>query len=70
MRRLILPLALFATVAALAGCGQKGPLFLPPPTAKTTASPQPGTHPAASSTSLAPPPASSARTPFNPVIHQ
>jgi predicted small lipoprotein YifL len=71
MRRLILPLALATTVAALSGCGQKGPLFLPPATAASaTAKPQPGAHPATSSTSLAPPPASSTLTPFNPVIHQ
>jgi len=70
MRRLILPLALVSTVAALAGCGQKGPLFYPPPTASATATPQSGAHPAASATSLAPPPASSARTPFNPIIHE
>ncbi|WP_448099355.1 LPS translocon maturation chaperone LptM [Luteibacter yeojuensis] len=70
MRRLILPLALASTVAALSGCGQKGPLFMPPPAASATAKPQPGAHPAASSTSLAPPPASSTRAPFNSVIHQ
>lgn len=69
MRRLILPLALASTLAALSGCGQKGPLFMPPPPpASATAAPT--AHPAASSTSLAPPPASTARTPFNPVIHQ
>lgn len=71
MRRLILPLALASTVAALSGCGQKGPLTMAPPTtASTTAKPQAGAHPAASSTSLAPPPASTSRTPFNSVIHQ
>jgi predicted small lipoprotein YifL len=71
MRRLILPLALASTVAALSGCGQKGPLFMPPPpAASATAKPQPGAHPAASSTSLSPPPASSTRAPFNPLIHQ
>ncbi|SEM55842.1 Predicted small lipoprotein YifL [Luteibacter sp. UNCMF331Sha3.1] len=70
MRRLILSLALVSSLAALTGCGQKGPLFYPPPTASTTASPQPGTQPATSATSLAPPPASSARTPFNPIIHE
>jgi predicted small lipoprotein YifL len=69
MRRLILPLALASTVAALSGCGQKGPLFMPPPPA-ATAKLQPAAHPAASSTSLAPPPASSTRAPFNSVIHQ
>ena len=74
MRRLILPLALATTVAALSGCGQKGPLFMPPPTA-ATAKPQAGAHPAAthpapSSTSLAPPPASSTLNPFSPLIHQ
>jgi len=69
MRRLILPLALASTLAALSGCGQKGPLFMPPPPpASATAAPT--AHPAASSTSLAPPPASTARTPFNSVIHQ
>lgn len=71
MRRLILPLALATTVAALSGCGQKGPLFMPPPpAASATAKPQAGAHPASSSTSLAPPPASTSRTPFNPIIHQ
>ncbi|SEW23858.1 lipoprotein [Luteibacter sp. 329MFSha] len=69
MRRLILPLALASTLAALSGCGQKGPLFMPPPP-PASATAAPAAHPAASSTSLAPPPASTARTPFNPVIHQ
>ncbi|SEO35437.1 lipoprotein-attachment site-containing protein [Luteibacter sp. UNC138MFCol5.1] len=69
MRRLILPLALASTLAALSGCGQKGPLFMPPPP-PASATAAPAAHPAASSTSLAPPPASTARTPFNSVIHQ
>ncbi|MDR6937522.1 lipoprotein [Luteibacter sp. 3190] len=69
MRRLILPLALASTLAALSGCGQKGPLFMPPPP-PASATAAPAAHPATSSTSLAPPPASTARTPFNPVIHQ
>jgi predicted small lipoprotein YifL len=69
MRRLLLPLALAsATAAALSGCGQKGPLYLPPPTpaGSTVTSGQP----AHASTVHSPAPASTTRTPFNPVIHQ
>jgi predicted small lipoprotein YifL len=71
MRRLILPFTLAAaTAAVLSGCGQKGDLFLPPPTpAGTAASPHPA-HPAASSTVQGPARASSTITPFNPIIHQ
>jgi predicted small lipoprotein YifL len=71
MRRLILPLALVATaVSGLSGCGQKGPLYFPPPPA-ATASPQTSAQPAhATTTSQSPAPASSARTPFNSVLHQ
>jgi predicted small lipoprotein YifL len=72
MRRLILPIALVATAAALTGCGNKGPLFLPPPPAAgTTATPQTTpAKPAESDASLAPPPASTSSQPFNSVIHQ
>lgn len=43
MRRLILPLVIAcAAAASLQGCGQKGPLFMPPPpTPGTTAKPAP-----------------------------
>jgi predicted small lipoprotein YifL len=69
MRRLILPLALASLVAAgVAGCGQKGPLYLPPPAAGTTATP--AAQPAHASTAGAPAPASTTITPFNSVIHQ
>ena len=71
MRRLILPIALAATAAALTGCGNKGPLFLPPPPAAgTTATPQTGATPAPRDTSLAPPPASTSSQPFNSVLQQ
>ncbi|NID16585.1 LPS translocon maturation chaperone LptM [Luteibacter yeojuensis] len=71
MRRLILPIALAAGAAALAGCGNKGPLFLPPPPAAgTTATPQATpAQPTERDTSLAPPPASTSSQPFNSVIH-
>jgi predicted small lipoprotein YifL len=84
MRRLILPLTLAAASAVvLSGCGNKGPLFFPPPPAPaTTVTPQ-APHPAAAATpaaaSTAPAPAStvqgparasSTMTPFNPIIHQ
>ncbi|MET0255078.1 MAG: lipoprotein [Luteibacter sp.] len=73
MRRLILPLALVATAAAgLSACGQKGDLYFPPPPAAAAAvKPQPGAQPAhATTTAGSPAPASSTRSPFNPVIHQ
>jgi predicted small lipoprotein YifL len=38
MRRLILLLLSCVVVAALSGCGQKGPLYLPPPTKPASAS--------------------------------
>ncbi|HEY4293227.1 LPS translocon maturation chaperone LptM [Luteibacter sp.] len=70
MRRLVLPIALAATVATLAGCGNKGPLFLPPPPAAgTTATPQAAT-PAQGDTSLAPPPVSTSSQPYNSVLQQ
>ena len=69
MRRLILPIALAATVATLAGCGNKGPLFLPPPPAAGTTA-TPATAPAKSDASLAPPPASTSSQPFNSVLQQ
>ncbi|URL58587.1 lipoprotein [Luteibacter flocculans] len=73
MRRLILPIVLATAVATLSGCGNKGPLFMPPPPAATaTATPQAGAHPAtaASTHSVAPASASTSRSPFNPLIHQ
>jgi predicted small lipoprotein YifL len=53
MRRSILLLALCAATAALSGCGNKGPLFMPPPkpTPAQTAKPA---APAPSSTAAAP----------------
>jgi predicted small lipoprotein YifL len=69
MRRLILPIALAVTTATLAGCGQKGPLVLPPATAGATAKPQ-ATTPTSGTTSVAPPPASTSSQPFNSVLHQ
>ncbi|SFW68974.1 LPS translocon maturation chaperone LptM [Luteibacter sp. UNCMF366Tsu5.1] len=71
MRRLILPIALATAVATLSGCGNKGPLFMPPPPAATaTATPQAGAHPAPSASSVAPASVSTSRSPFNPLIHQ
>jgi predicted small lipoprotein YifL len=35
MRRLILPMSLFLVLAALAGCGNKGPLVPAPPKPQT-----------------------------------
>lgn len=72
MRRLILPLALVAAAAGLSACGQKGDLYFPPPpAAATTAKPQPGVQPAHTTTTAeSPAPASTTRSPFNPVIHQ
>ena len=54
MRRSILLLTLCAAMAALAGCGNKGPLFMPPPTKPT---------PAANATPATPAPASTAPAP-------
>lgn len=68
MRRLMLPIALAVTAVALTGCGNKGPLFLPPPPAAgTTATPQ-AAAPARSDTHT-PAPASTSAQPFNSVIH-
>lgn len=53
MRRSILLLPLCAVLAALSGCGNKGPLFMPPP--KPT--------PASTATPVAPAPAATAATP-------
>jgi predicted small lipoprotein YifL len=70
MRRLILPLAIAATVAVvLSGCGQKGDLYWPAPTPPGTKVAPQGAHPAGS-TSVGPAKASSTITPFNSVIHQ
>ncbi|WP_413624829.1 LPS translocon maturation chaperone LptM [Luteibacter sp. Lutesp34] len=70
MRRLILPVALAITATALTGCGNKGPLYLPPPPAAgATATPQ-AAAPARSDDAHAPPPASTSSQPFNSVIHQ
>jgi predicted small lipoprotein YifL len=70
MRRIILPIVLAAGTAALTGCGNKGPLYLPPPPAAgATATPQ-AAHPAPAPDTLAPPPASTTSQPFNSVIHQ
>ncbi|WP_448103121.1 LPS translocon maturation chaperone LptM [Luteibacter jiangsuensis] len=70
MRRLILPVALAVTATALTGCGNKGPLYLPPPPAAgATATPQ-AAAPAKSGDAHAPPPASTSSQPFNSVIHQ
>ena len=53
MRRSILLLPLCVAVAALSGCGNKGPLFMPPkPAAPAAAKPAPA--PAPSSTAAAP----------------
>jgi len=69
MRRLILPVALAVTAAALTGCGNKGPLFFPPPPAPgATATPQTAA-PAHGDATHAPPPASTSSQPFNSVIH-
>jgi len=55
MRRSILLLPLCVAIAALSGCGNKGPLFMPPkPTAPAAAKPAPAPAPAPSSTAAAP----------------
>lgn len=53
MRRSILLLTLCAATATLAGCGNKGPLFMPPPKPNPTTTAAPP----------APAPASTAATP-------
>lgn len=71
MRRLILPVAFAATLAAgLSGCGQKGNLYFPPPPAPAAAvAPQAGTQPAhATTTAESPAPASTSRAPFTPIL--
>lgn len=71
MRRLILPVAFAATLAAgLSGCGQKGNLYFPPPPAPAgSVTPQAGAQPAhATTTAESPARASTARTPFNSSI--
>jgi len=71
MRRSILPCALLIAVVALSGCGNKGPLFMPPPPAPgSTTKPQAVPHPAAASTVQGPAPVSTTMSPFNPIIHQ
>ncbi|KAF1004985.1 MAG: hypothetical protein GAK28_03612 [Luteibacter sp.] len=71
MRRSILPCALVLATLALAGCGNKGPLFMPPPPAPgTTTAPKAVPHPAAASTVPGPAPTSTTMSPFNSVIHQ
>ena len=52
MRRSILLLVLCAVLAALSGCGNKGPLFMPPPKPASTVTPAPA--PAPASTAAAP----------------
>lgn len=46
-RRITTLLATVAAACVAAGCGQRGPLTLPTPTAPPTATPSPGTTPAA-----------------------
>jgi predicted small lipoprotein YifL len=57
MRRSILLLTTCLAFAAIAGCGNKGPLYYPPP-----ASAHPAPAPAHAATVLAPASASSAQT--------
>lgn len=67
MRRLMLPIALAVTAAALTGCGNKGPLFFPPPPAAgKTATPQAAP---VRSDAHSPAAASTSAQPFNSVIH-
>jgi predicted small lipoprotein YifL len=70
MRRLILPIALAVTTATLAGCGQKGPLVLPPATPAGTAAAPQVKAPTPAAHSLAPPPANTSSQPFNSVLQQ
>jgi predicted small lipoprotein YifL len=60
MRRSILLLPGCLALAALAGCGNKGPLYLPPPTPAPTVHPAPA--PAHVSTASAPASSSSVVT--------
>lgn len=48
MRRSILLLPLCVAVAALSGCGNKGPLFMPPPKPTTPSTTLPPPAPATS----------------------
>lgn len=72
MRRSMLPCALVIAALALSGCGNKGPLFMPPPVAATkpvnAAAPKPVVQPAHTST-VGPAPVSTTFAPFNPIIH-
>jgi len=70
MRRSMLPCALVLAALALSGCGNKGPLFMPPPAAaaKPATPAQPVVQPAHTST-VGPAPVSTTFAPFNPVIH-
>jgi len=54
--------AVVVGAAALAGCGQKGPLFLPPPPKSPTAAATTAVNPGAAATAVVPAaPASAAR---------
>ncbi|MGO4701874.1 LPS translocon maturation chaperone LptM [Dyella sp. 2RAB6] len=65
MRRSILLLPLCVAVAALSGCGNKGPLFMPPPkpTPANTVPPSPKPTPTITTTTMPPAPAASAAQP-------
>ena len=67
MRRSILLLPACLAFAAIAGCGNKGPLYMPPATPKPApakhATPAPAAAPAHSSTSQAPASSSTSAAP-------
>ncbi|GLQ91356.1 LPS translocon maturation chaperone LptM [Dyella acidisoli] len=62
MRRSILLLPTCLAFAAIAGCGNKGPLYYPPPNPAPAAHPAPAPAPAKASTAQAPASASSVQT--------
>jgi len=62
MRRTILLLPTCLAFAAIAGCGNKGPLYYPPSTPKAAPAPAPAAAPAHASTAPAPASASSVVT--------
>ncbi|MDF3983848.1 lipoprotein [Luteibacter sp. PPL201] len=70
MRRSLLPCALALVTLALAACGNKGPLFMPPPAAATKpGTPTPPVVQPAHASTVGPAPTSTSFAPFNPITH-